>query len=345
VTARYRSGTMESQALKNALRIRAMRKMYGTPKGGFGDLRAPQRDKVLDQVQRQYRHLRDTQGTLGPGLLDLFRGQRKTLRQRANTPPVTNNPGGGNGGGNGNNPQPPAPPINPYIQINSNGQLDLPYNQQFAGYLLDAKDQFNSQLLGLQQGQQMQDLDFTRAKRDADIDYQEAARQALTQNASRGLAFSSAYGKDVADNATNYNNYMSDLTQSDALYDQSVAAQRSGIETTFNDMLRRYALQQAEEAAKDAGNLGYGKPNKNNPIKGPGPKSGGGNKGGGNKPKPKPKPKGTWAKKHNRAGRIGPQGNLQKPARKLPPGKRWVPIKNGKGKVVRWKVVSTKAGK
>jgi hypothetical protein len=275
----------------------------------------------------------------------LFARNKRQLKKKQGS-------GSGGGGGNSNpppvtnNPSPTTPPPNPYIQINSNGQLDLPYDQQFASYLLDAQGSMNQRLLQLQQQSQMQDLEYTQSKRDGAQDYQDIARQVLNQNAARGLAHSSAYGIDVADNANDYMKWNQDIDQANGLHDAGVTAERNAIETQFNGMLQRWALEQAEKKARDAGNLGYGKPGtqKPKPVKRPG-SGGGNNSGGGNKPKPKPRqPKpGTWAAKHNRSNRIGPAGNLQRPKKAPPKGKRWVPIRKG-GKIVRWKIVANKGG-
>jgi hypothetical protein len=296
--ARFQSGTFQNKAYLLALRQKFMKELYGALPGTFGKLTKAQQDEIKKRQQARFQN--HQRGGLGLDEVDPFLRERFLANRKASapaTPPVTNNPG---------TPTPTTPPAptNPYIQINSNGQLDLPYNQQFAGYLLDAKDQMNQRLMQLAQSKQEQDLDFTRTTRDAEVDYQNAARAALNQASGRGTAFSSAYAKDVSDNATNYQNYMQDLTNSDLQFEQGVTAERGGIETTFNDMLRRYALDQANADAENAGDLGYGKPNPAKPI-------------------PKPKPY------------VAPK----RPSKPAGAGMKWVATKGPKGRVTGWRPI------
>lgn len=158
-------------------------------------------------------------------------------------------------------PQTPAQPAwTPpnYVKINSNGQLDLPYSEQFGMDMLNTQQNMNSQLLDLNAQQQNQAMEYMNAKRQAQQDYQDAGRQTLNNDAARGMAFSSGYGKHVADNARNYDQYMGSLEGQNSAFLGQVAQQRQGIETGYNDFLRRAAYQRAMELSGDAGTLGFG---------------------------------------------------------------------------------------
>ncbi len=150
-----------------------------------------------------------------------------------------------------------TPPV-PVVKINENGQLDLPYGSAFGNSMLDYQTQMNSQLQDLQQSQQAQASDYAQKKRDLGQQYTEQQRGTLNQNASRGTAFSSAYGTQVADNATQYNNANNDLNTADAQAQAGYSSARTGIETAFNNYLRQAVLDRGVELAGQAGKLGYG---------------------------------------------------------------------------------------
>lgn len=196
------------------------------------------------------------------------------------------------------------------IQISPNGTLDLPYDMQSSTDLLAQKEQANAELQSLQAEEQAHNLEFGQAKRDADIDYQDLARSTLANAAGRGVAFSSGYGVQVGRNATDFNNYMSDLIAGDSAFKQDAERRRGGVVTAFNDFLRKDALDRAARAAANAGNLGYGKtPVKTNPEP----------KVPTNKPKPKPKPKAPPKKKGG--GNSIPKTGPKKPTPKKKSGK------------------------
>jgi len=144
------------------------------------------------------------------------------------------------------------------VKINENGQLDLPYGDAFGSSMLDYQTQMNQDLLDLQQSQQAQAADYNQQKRDLTQQYDQAKRGTLNAAASRGQAFSSAYGTQVANNATSFNNANNDLDNANAQAQAGFSANRTGIETAFNNYLRRAVLDRGVELAGQAGTLGYG---------------------------------------------------------------------------------------
>lgn len=144
------------------------------------------------------------------------------------------------------------------IKINKNGELDLPYSNDMAWDLLDVKTNFNQQLLELQQAAQQQAMEYARQKRDASFDYEDLNRDTLNSAAARGMAYSSGYGHDVADNARRYNNFLGDLEGQNTMFNQNIASQRAAIENALNEYIRMAALQRAQELEDQAGDLGYG---------------------------------------------------------------------------------------
>lgn len=152
-----------------------------------------------------------------------------------------------------------APAYTPpdYVKINTNGQLDLPYDESFAWGMLDQKQNMNQQLLELQQAAQQQAMEYQRIKRDAGQDFEELGRDTLNGYAGRGMAFSSGYGNSVAENSNKYNQFLGDLESNNSLFQSQIAQQRGGIENAFNEFLRQGALEQALKLAPGAGDLGF----------------------------------------------------------------------------------------
>ena len=283
VAPRYRRSGLAADALRRALRQRVIHNQGYQP----GQLNERQQQDVRQRTQNRLGNMREKQpglDTLNPALRKQFLETRNRLQAQQQQ---KQQPGGGGGGGNaggGQNKGQPSGVIQiPHVKINPNGQLDLPYDPNMADSILDAKDQMNQRLLELQQQDQAQQLEFTQLQRDAGIDYNNLARQTLNQYSGKGMAFSSGYGNAVAENSTDYSNYMNDLTQSDALFDQGIASERGQIETRFNEMLRRWALNQGRKLSENAGDLGYGKGTARPVGTGGGGKPGG---GGGNNNRP-----------------------------------------------------------
>jgi len=154
-------------------------------------------------------------------------------------------------------PEPPAP-ANPYIEINANGQLDLPYNEQYSWDVLDQTQAMNKSLLDLQQSQQSQQNEYNIGLRDLGKQQEESQLNTLNNASSRGLAQSSMYGKDVAESSTEFNNARTDLDTANNAFQQNAQLSRMTIQNQFNDMLRQSGLKNAEAQAGNAGNLGYG---------------------------------------------------------------------------------------
>lgn len=169
----------------------------------------------------------------------------------------------------------------PHMKINENGQLDLPYDEGYAFSIMEGQQGLNQSLLELQMQQQQQGMEFANLKRDAGFDYENLKRAALNNASARGMAFSSGYGHDVAQNANAFNTYMNDLEAQNTMFNQGIGSQRTAIENAFNDLLRRAAYERGLALEDEAGDLGFGQDILQPSIPAP----------VGNKPKPKPAPK------------------------------------------------------
>jgi len=152
-----------------------------------------------------------------------------------------------------------APAI-PTVQINANGQLDLPYNQEFSEGVLQMKDEVNSQLMELQRASQNEALQYAMAQRAAEQQFGGLQRQTLNDNAARGTAFSSGYGLAVGNNAADFNNAQNDMLAQHNLFGQQVSEQRTAMAAAFQDYIRRAVQSMGHElGSTQAGTLGFGK--------------------------------------------------------------------------------------
>jgi hypothetical protein len=176
----------------------------------------------------------------------------------------TSNPGGASS--NPSNPASPASPAAPAapapppprVVVGPTGQLQLPYDQQFSSEILSALDQYNNELLGLQAGEQSENLDYTRQRRDTETGYTDVKRATLSGNAARGTAYSSQYGTAVGNNARAYQTKINDLDAGHNNFMQNSELRRAGIQSAFQRMLAQAALGYGNDLDDDAGGLGYG---------------------------------------------------------------------------------------
>lgn len=166
----------------------------------------------------------------------------------------------------------PVKPPTPVVKINENGQLDLPYGDAFGNSMLDYQTDMNSQLQELQSAEQNQSIDYAQQKRDLAQNNEVQKRTTLNTNAARGTAFSSAYGSQVADNSNEYNKATGDLETANTQARAGFSSARTGIETAFNNYLRRAVLDRGVELAGQAGQLGYGQAAAKPAYKAPAPK-------------------------------------------------------------------------
>jgi hypothetical protein len=171
------------------------------------------------------------------------------------TPPIFNHEG----------PKPPVPPGSngggqqvPQVKIGDNGQIELPYDSGYSQQVYGDLADFNNQLMGLQQGQQQQALQYQQGLRDENQGFQHQQIQDLGSNAGAGTAFSSRYATDVGNTFGSHQNAVNGLDSANNLYNQQVTAQRANIQDNFNQELQAAAAARAANADSKAGTLGYG---------------------------------------------------------------------------------------
>lgn len=162
------------------------------------------------------------------------------------------NPLGGGGGQQGGT-------VVPSVQVNANGILELPYNQDFAVEQLAAINDANNQLLGIKMEGDQQALEYGAGKRNAQLAYDNLQKQTLAKNAAGGTAFSSMYGQAVAGNATGFANQMGDLEQANTNFLNNQSLQQATIQSSLNQQLAALAQQYANDLNDQAGTLGYGR--------------------------------------------------------------------------------------
>lgn len=152
-----------------------------------------------------------------------------------------------------------TPKTGSYVTTNANGMLELPYNQAFGQASYDALQQANEGLLGLKTATDQQGLEYSQTKRNQEMAYKSLQGQTLNANAAQGTAFSSKYGNAVTANAQGYANQMGDLENQNTAFLQNAALQKTNIMSGLNNTLAQQAQAYAQELAKQAGTLGYGK--------------------------------------------------------------------------------------
>lgn len=178
-----------------------------------------------------------------------------------------------------------APTGPPQVSINPDGTLKLPFNYEFSQNALEKSEEANNALLDLQRQFQQQGLEFTSNMRNAKQGYTTQKRQALNAAAGGGSAFSSAYGNQVVNDATDYNNQVNDLQSRNNVFNTGITNQQNAVVAGLNNFLRKSAGAYGAELDSQAGTLGYGKSTKAaQPVAKP-------------KPKPKPRPKGRKKKR------------------------------------------------
>lgn len=145
------------------------------------------------------------------------------------------------------------------VKINPYGQLQLPFSYEFSMSALERQQDANRALQMLGMDQQEQAQEYLKNMRTINQGYGEQKAQAINTASGRGTAFSSAYGKRVVGNATNYNNALGDLENQNIRANVGFTTQRNQIQADLNDYLRKLAMQRGVELDGQAGTLGLGK--------------------------------------------------------------------------------------
>lgn len=150
-----------------------------------------------------------------------------------------------------------APQQAPQVKVNANGILELPYSQNMSLSAMQSLQGSNEELLALQQEEQAMQQEAMQGRRDADLAYKKLQAQNLSGNASAGTAFSSAYGKDVADSASAYSNTLADISRREADFNQQASLRRAMIQSALAEQLAAAAQENQVELTDEAGNLGF----------------------------------------------------------------------------------------
>lgn len=190
----------------------------------------------------------------------------------------------GNSGGQppvGGQPGPaPVQPKPPSVPVNNNGQLDLPFDFDFAMDQLMANQDLQRGILDINRGRQDWALEYMRQKRDAGQNFEKAQRHNLNDASGRGMAFSSLYGHQTAETANAFNKFMTDLDTDNMLTNQRFSEEEAGAFKRYNEYLQLLAARNAQRLERGAGDLGFGQGEAEPTIDRP---SGGGGGGGRNR--------------------------------------------------------------
>lgn len=156
----------------------------------------------------------------------------------------------------------PTPQLNipsaPIADISPIGTIKLPYNFESNQNILAQKKAANEALLKLQQQRQEDAVNYARAIFENKNQFGTLLAQTLNDNAGRGTAFSSGYGKSVGDNYTKFNDLINQLQSNESRSLNNYQTGANQVQSDLNDFLLNAALQQGFIANKSAGKWGIG---------------------------------------------------------------------------------------
>lgn len=153
----------------------------------------------------------------------------------------------------------------PTVNVNANGLLELPYDQNFASGTLEAISGANDQLLGIKSEEDQQGLSYQKSLRDASGAYGTQQRTTRNTSAAGGTLFSSRYGTGVVNDATAYANQVGDIEGQNAAFKQDANLRKTAIQTALQNQLASLTQAYADKLGGEAGTLGYGQA-KNTPT-------------------------------------------------------------------------------
>lgn len=192
-------------------------------------------------------------------------GRAQQYMQSNGTGSVMGQPTFGGGGGPRRPGQQQGQQRPPHVTISKDGILQLPFDYQNASQAVELQRNLNKDLMDLQMDQQGVERDYLEGTRQNEQEYASNSRQALAGRAASGAAFSSAYGNDVSNLATGFNNQRASLDTNYNMFNQNADLQRNAASQYMNDMLQQLAVDRAEQLNSQAGSLGYGRIPKNGP--------------------------------------------------------------------------------
>jgi hypothetical protein len=146
-----------------------------------------------------------------------------------------------------------------YVTVGANGQLSLPYNAAYGQAQYDAVKTANDQLLGFQTDFNTQQQQYGTQKRNLASEYGNQQRTSRNVAGSRGTVFSSAYGTAVSNDASKNAAAGAELEGQNTNFLQNYELQKGSVQNNLNQTLGLAMNQYAQELAKQAGTLGYGK--------------------------------------------------------------------------------------
>lgn len=146
-----------------------------------------------------------------------------------------------------------------YVTVGANGQLNLPYNAAYGQAQYDAVQKANDQLLGYQTDFNTQQQQYGTQKRNLASEYSNQQRTTRNVAGARGNVFSSAYGTAVSNDASKNASANAELEGQNTAFLQNYELQKSNVQNNLNQTLGLAMSQYAQDLAKQAGTLGYGK--------------------------------------------------------------------------------------
>lgn len=143
------------------------------------------------------------------------------------------------------------------LSVNPTGQIKYPFRAQALRELIDRRAGDRQQLLQLDIEGREKENDYVKNLRDLSQKFQSDKLGTLNTNASRGTAFSSAYGRQSSELSKFFNQSVGDLRQQRKTFRNADLSQRALIKTGYNDFLRGLVQQQSENDVQYGSDPGY----------------------------------------------------------------------------------------
>ena len=143
----------------------------------------------------------------------------------------------------------------PSIKITPVGKLKLPFNFKYAQGVLEEKRTADAAILKLQQQRQAENRAYMQSILEGAEGYDDTQMESLNDAAGRGVAFSSGYGLKVANDATNYNRFLSQLNTEESDNINEATSGSAAVNNAYKSALAKYANQAGYEFDQKAGTM------------------------------------------------------------------------------------------
>jgi hypothetical protein len=142
-----------------------------------------------------------------------------------------------------------APPPQPTVPVGPTGQLQLPYDSQYYGQVLDAQQNFDNEMMNIGFEEQDQATQYQRFMRELEESYVDRQRGTLNNAGAGGMLQSSQYAVGVGNDAEDYNESKTDASTDNTNFMNQMATRKTTAQNFFNQLVAQYGSEFAERYA------------------------------------------------------------------------------------------------